>query len=128
MKYCNFNGCGNKIAKGNYCDDHKRSKASIRRNRKKKDIYHHENKPFYRSKVWANTRSQVYERERGLCQRCKKFVFGRQAHVHHIIPVRQDETLKLELNNLMLLCPKCHVIEENEENDKKVYASYFKRK
>lgn len=121
MKYCGFNGCGNKIVRGNYCDEHKRSKKK----KQQKNIYHHENKPFYRSDEWKHMRSFVYERERGYCQRCRKFVFGRNAHVHHIVPIKKNPTLRLEENNLMLLCSKCHIIVENEDKPKKVFPSYF---
>ncbi|TEA54648.1 HNH endonuclease [Bacillus sp. BH2] len=126
MKYCDFNGCRNKISKGRYCEEHKRNKLP-RKKKDKKNIYHHENKSFYRTDEWKYVRSQVYEREKGYCQRCGRFVFGRSAHVHHIIPIKQDETLKLEINNLMLLCPKCHIKEENEDKPKKVFPSYFSR-
>ncbi|PFU37760.1 endonuclease [Bacillus cereus] len=120
MNYCDFNGCRNKISKGRYCEEHKRNKPP-RKNKDKKNIYHHENKPFYRTDEWKYVRSQVYEREKGYCQRCGMFVFGRGAHVHHVIPIKQDETLKSEINNLMLLCPKCNTKEENEDKPKKVF-------
>ncbi|PEZ94183.1 endonuclease [Bacillus cereus] len=123
MKYCDFNGCRNKINKGRYCEEHKRNKP--RKKKDKKNIYHHDNKSFYNSKEWKYVRAYVYERERGYCQRCKKFVFGRRAHVHHIIAIKDDPTLKLDPNNLMLLCPKCHIKEENEDKPKKVFPSYF---
>lgn len=71
-------------------------------------------------------RSVIYERERGCCQRCGKFVFGRAAHVHHVVPVKKNSNLKLDPNNLRLLCSKCHVIEENEGEDTLVVASYFR--
>ncbi|PDZ12775.1 endonuclease [Bacillus pseudomycoides] len=122
MKYCNFNDCNNKVTKGLYCEEHKRKKK-----KSKNDIYHHENKPFYRSDKWQAMRSFVYEREQGCCQRCGRFVFGRQAHVHHVISIRKNPLLKLDPNNLRLLCPGCHMIEENEDEDKKqnVFPSYF---
>jgi 5-methylcytosine-specific restriction enzyme A len=127
MKYCDFNGCRNKITRGTYCEDHKRSRKSIKKKQKKKHIYHHDNKQFYNSKAWKDTRSFVYERERGCCQRCGRFVHGRRAHVHHIIEIKKDPTLKLDENNLMLLCPKCHVIEENIDKEKvqPVFPKYF---
>src|SRR5690554_677305 len=125
MKYCDFNGCNTKIERGAYCDDHKRSKKSIKKKRNKKYIYHHDNKQFYNSKPWKSTRPFVYERERGCCQRCGSFVFGRQAHVHHVIEIKKDPTLRLDPNNLKLLCPKCHSIEENEDKKPKVFPSYF---
>lgn len=121
MKYCDFNGCNNKISKGYYCDEHKRK----RKKKQSNSIYHHANKTFYNSDKWKAMRSFIYERERGMCQRCKSFVFGRNAHVHHVIPIKDDNTLALEPNNLRLLCRDCHMIEENEEKKKIVFASYF---
>ncbi len=121
MKYCQFNGCTNKVEKGAYCLDH----VVTRRSKKRKDIYHHENKSFYVTDAWQDVRADVYEREKGKCQRCHKFVFGKTAHCHHIIPIKKNPTLKLDVNNIMLLCPKCHAIVENEEKTKKVFASYF---
>ncbi|MFJ7756312.1 HNH endonuclease [Peribacillus muralis] len=128
MKYCDFNGCTNKINRGAYCDEHKRSKESIKRKQNKKTIYHNQNKPFYNSKEWKHRRSFIYERERGCCQKCGRFVFGKQAQVHHIVTIKKNPLLKLDPNNLMLLCPSCHMEEENKDKGKmaKVYPSYFK--
>ncbi|WP_312754028.1 HNH endonuclease [Rummeliibacillus suwonensis] len=122
MRYCNFNGCTNKVEKGFYCEEHKRKKR-----KSKKTIYHHSNKSFYNSDAWESMRSFIYEREHGCCQRCGRFVFGRQAHVHHVVPIKKNPLLKLDPNNLRLLCPKCHTIEENESDDKKkaIFPSYF---
>lgn len=122
MRYCQFDGCSNKVAKGTYCSEHS---GRRKKNRNKIDVYHHENKPFYRTGEWKRTRQVIYERERGCCQRCGRFIFGRNAHVHHIIPIKDNEQLKLDLNNLMLLCSKCHPIVENETEKKKVFPSYF---
>lgn len=124
MKYCDFNGCTNKISKGRYCDEHKRSTSSKKR---KKSIYHNTNKSFYNSATWKSMRSVVYERERGYCQRCKVFVFGKNAQVHHIVPVKKNPLLKLEPTNLKLLCPVCHSIEENMDENDNVFAGYFKK-
>lgn len=121
MKYCDFNGCTEKIVKGKYCKAHKTSRKAI----KKKDIYHHDNKSFYNTDAWKAVRADVYEREMGKCQRCTRHVYGRSAHCHHIVPIKKNKLLKLEINNVMLLCPQCHVIVENEEKTKKVFASYF---
>lgn len=78
--------------------------------------------------IYGKQQELKYMREKGLCQRCHTFVFGRRAHVHHIIPIAKDTSLKLEVNNLMLLCPQCHAIVENESDDKKksVFPSFFK--
>lgn len=125
MKYCQFDGCTNKINKGVYCSEHKRSDSSRKKKQQKKDIYHHENKSFYRTQAWRDVSDYVYEREGGCCQRCGRFVFGRQAHRHHVIPIKKNDMLKLDPNNIRLLCPICHVIEENETDEKKVFPSYF---
>ena len=118
MKYCGEQGCTNLIAKGFYCLDH-------RRRRKKTKRYKHDNKSLYNSAVWKRLTSYVYERDKGCCQRCGKFVHGRDAHNHHIIPVADAPHLKLEPSNIKLLCSKCHVIEEQELRDKSV-PDYFK--
>lgn len=117
MKYCAEQGCRTLITSGRYCDDHKRR-------RKRKNKYKHSNKSFYNSSIWQRTRDFIYERDKGRCQRCGKFVFGRDAHVHHVIPISVDERLKLEPNNLKLLCKDCHMIEENELKEKNI-PSYF---
>lgn len=122
MKYCDFNGCTNKIERGSYCEEHRRSKSKPKVD---KSIYHNSNKQFYNSSVWKNMRRVIYEREKGCCQRCGKFVFGRQAQVHHIIPIKKNPMLKLEPNNLKLLCPVCHSIEENKIEKEKVFLNFF---
>lgn len=121
MKYCDFNGCNSKIERGRYCEDHGRSD----KDRKKKNIYHNTNKSFYNSAAWKSMRQFIYERERGCCQRCGKFVFGKQAQVHHIVPVKANHLLKLEPRNLKLLCPPCHSIEENLNEKENVFSNYF---
>lgn len=123
MKYCSYDGCRNTTDKGSYCSEHKPSKKF--KKKKTDSPYHHENKSFYRTPAWKSVADFVYDREGGRCQRCNKFVFGRQAHRHHVIPIKKNPMLKLDPNNIRLLCPKCHVIEENEEDDKKVYPTYF---
>lgn len=125
MRYCQFEGCSNTTEKGAYCSEHARKS---RKKKKQINVYHHDNKSFYRTKAWQDVADFVYERENGCCQRCGRFVFGRQAHRHHIIPIKKNEMLKLDPNNIRLLCPKCHVIEENEADEKKVFPSYFRRK
>ncbi|WP_456523668.1 HNH endonuclease [Bacillus sp. TE9106W] len=98
-----------------------------RKKKDKKNIYHHENKPFYHTDAWKYVRSRVLERENACCQRCGQSFFDRRSHVHYVIPIKEDSTLKLEGNNLRLLCPGCHAIEENEDKPKEVFPSYFNR-
>ena len=119
MKYCGEQGCTNLISTGFYCADH-------RRRRKKPKRYKHDNKSLYNSGVWKRLTAFIYEDRKGKCERCGKFVFGKDAHNHHVIPVREAPHLKLDPNNIRLLCGKCHVIEENEIETKNV-PSYFQK-
>ena len=115
MKYCGEQGCTNLITKGFYCDDHKR--------RRKKKVWHSSNKSFYNSQAWKDLTSFVYQRDKGCCRRCGKFVFGRQAHHHHVVPIQINPSLKLDADNVILLCNKCHPIVEEETMEK-----YFPKK
>ena len=115
MKYCGEQGCRNMIERGRYCDDHGRKKSRNNRN---------SNKSFYNGSEWKAMRSYIYEQQQGCCQRCGRFVFGKQAQVHHIVPVKKNPLLKLEPNNLRLLCPACHSIEENMDEKGNVFENY----
>jgi 5-methylcytosine-specific restriction enzyme A len=115
MKYCGEQGCKNLISSGRYCADHRR--------KKKEKVVYSKNKSFYRTQGWRDLRSFVYERDKGCCQRCGKFVFGKQAHAHHVVPVQIKPSLKLDADNIMLLCNKCHPIVEEETMEK-----YFPQK
>lgn len=106
MRYCGEQGCKTLIAKGRYCADHKR--------KKKKKVVYSKNKSFYNSQAWKDLADYVYQRDKGCCQRCGKFVFGKQAHRHHIVPVQVDPSLKLDADNIKLLCNECHPIVEEE--------------
>lgn len=125
LKYCEVDGCSNYVEHGKYCAEHASTAKYKRAKTKRKSAYHHDNKDFYHTRAWQSLSQYVYERDEGKCQRCGIFVFGRRAHRHHIVPIRVDPTLRLEPNNIILLCPKCHEIVENEDKNKKVYPSYF---
>lgn len=64
---------------------------------------------FYHSKKWKNIRDYVLMREGGFCQDCLKNNRRTIAtDVHHIIPVKQDWSKRLDIDNLVSLCEKCH--------------------
>jgi 5-methylcytosine-specific restriction enzyme A len=106
MKYCGEQGCKTLISSGRYCANHKR--------KQKKKVVYSKNKSFYRTRAWKDLKLFCYQRDRGCCQRCKKFVFGQRAHHHHIVPIQIDPSLKLDADNVMTLCSKCHPIVEAE--------------
>jgi hypothetical protein len=71
----------------------------------KKKIKKLEKKEF--KKRWNEVRQKVKETQENKCYVCKKEVYGKSAHIHHIVDRRVKE-LFLDENNLVLLCPLCH--------------------
>jgi hypothetical protein len=63
------------------------------------------------SKKLVRLRKEVRNRDGNRCVRCKAKT--EILHVHHIIPLRVDMTKAYDLDNLMTVCPKCHVILDN---------------
>lgn len=64
---------------------------------------------FYKSKAWRELRNVALVRDNGLCQHCLKSNRIKQADmVDHIIPIKEDWLLRLNLNNLQSLCNLCH--------------------
>lgn len=110
MRYCAEQGCKTLISSGRYCEDHKRRK-------KEKPVYS-KNKSFYHSQAWHDLRAYVYQRDKGCCVRCGRFVFGKRAHAHHIIPINVRPDLKLDPDNVVIVCDVCHPILEQEANEK----------
>ena len=71
---------------------------------------------FYNTKEWRAIRLMALAKQLHLCQVClAKKIFAKADMVHHIIPLRDDYTKGLELDNLICLCNSCH---------KKVHAQY----
>ncbi|MBC2288584.1 HNH endonuclease [Listeria farberi] len=115
MKYCSYPACHNKIASGLYCDDHKR--------RPKRKKYYSKNKSFYKTDPWEDLRTDVYIRDGGVCQHCGKFVYGRDAQAHHVIPIWKNPDLKLDIDNVILVCATCHP--ELEEKPPRTKKNFF---
>lgn len=103
MKYCGEQGCRKNVVSGRYCDDHKRKSQNKGSS----------NKSFYNSQAWKDVKAYCYERDKGRCTKCNKFVYGHSAQHHHIIPIKENPKLKLDPDNITTLCPKCHMLEEN---------------
>ena len=71
---------------------------------------------FYNSPAWKALRNYKFGAADGLCERClAKGIVRAGREVHHIIPIEQDYSKRLELNNLILVCPSCH--QELHERD-----------
>ena len=64
---------------------------------------------FYHSKEWEKLRTQALERDNYLCQECKKKgIITPASTVHHIKPLRLDDSRALQLSNLETVCGACH--------------------
>ena len=69
----------------------------------------HSKSPLVRGEYWAQQRFKAKQRDEFLCQECGVFVGHNSsvtAHVHHITPVSEGGSHKLE--NLVTLCADCH--------------------
>lgn len=76
-----------------------------------------ERQAFYISEEWKNACSVVYKRDGAKCARCG--VAGK-LHVHHVISFSVKEK-RADVNNLVLLCVKCHRFVHSKKNINKEY-------
>lgn len=63
-------------------------------------------KTFRQSRAALKWRDSVFARDQYQCQECLKFGY---VEAHHIIPLRIDSTLSLEVKNGITLCRNCHM-------------------
>lgn len=79
--------------------------------------YHEKHKDFYNSSDWKALRNYKFGMADGLCENCKKKGIVRAGReVHHIIPIEQDYSKRLDIDNLVLLCPSCHQEMHNRDS------------
>lgn len=65
-------------------------------------------KQFYASAAWKKARATKLALD-PLCEVCRKQGQLRAAsHVHHLVEIRADWDLRLEMGNLESLCHSCH--------------------
>ncbi|MPQ44500.1 HNH endonuclease [Clostridium tarantellae] len=66
---------------------------------------------FYKSYTWVKVRKKVMLRDNNECQRCKEQgMFSIGQCVHHKKELKKHPELALDINNLTVLCNKCHNI------------------
>ena len=68
---------------------------------------------FYKGNKWKKVRAFVWQRDKGLCQRClRKGIIKAGDTVHHIEHLTPenitDESIALNPENLETLCRECH--------------------
>lgn len=81
---------------------------------------------FYHTKAWHDARQETLVRQHYLCQDCLREGKTTVANtVHHIIPLRDDWSKRLDQNNLEVICLEHH----NQEHPEKASSNtkYYKR-
>lgn len=77
----------------------------------KQNTYERDSKynKFYKSKEWIKVRQVAISRDHALCKDClAKNTITSYNTVHHIIPIKEDWSKKLDIDNLICLCESCH--------------------
>lgn len=73
---------------------------------------------FRSSKVWQRKRAEILERDQYLCKLClyRGVINNKSLEVHHIVPLKDNEELKLEDSNLVTVCSGCHGLVEDDKS------------
>lgn len=80
-----------------------------------------ESQRFYNSRAWQRVRTLVLIRDYYLCQEClKQKIIKVYNVVHHIVPLKENKELSLDIDNLICLCHECHNRIENEGNTRQL--------
>jgi 5-methylcytosine-specific restriction protein A len=78
----------------------------------KNKTYHEKYNSFYNSAEWKALRNYKWGIANGLCEHCLKKGIVRQAReIHHIVPIEEDWSKRLDYDNLLALCSDCHNFE-----------------
>lgn len=74
---------------------------------------------FRSTQAWQNTRDSIVFRDMGVCQVCVQAGRYNRANleVHHIVPLAEDYSLRLERTNLITLCAAHHKAADAGEID-----------
>ena len=79
-----------------------------------------------KKKKWEIIRKRVKEIQKNRCYLCNSEVYGKNAHIHHIIDRRIKE-LFFDLNNLVLLDSSCHKLSSLSVHNTSIYFSEILR-
>lgn len=110
LKFC---VCGKIIKKADkYCNKckSKQSEKNSARN-KQYDRYYRDTraKAFYNSSAWKRLVSIIRIRNNGLCALCyHEGIKSKGTMIHHIVPIKDDWSKRLDTANCIILCPECH--------------------
>lgn len=135
--YVRCGRCGKKILQGSACSCKKQSyKEYDNRVRYSKDNIKYT--MFYKSKEWDSMSSYIRHKYLGLCIKCliECDEIVPSDVVHHIDELKEDWSKRLDENNLIPLCHKCHnefkydygtIEKEKLREDLKRYAQKYRQ-
>lgn len=84
-----------------------------------------ERQSFYETEEWKQVRKRVYEKYEYKCDKCEcNHSTKNPLHIHHIISFAIRH-LRCDMNNLILLCKKCHLWAHSKKNVNKDYIEEF---
>ena len=62
-----------------------------------------------RNQSWRKrARAALWSKQLGKCARCGGSLVRGEAELHHLVPKGLDEEKTLDLDNVVLVCGKCH--------------------
>lgn len=65
---------------------------------------------WYRKKCVVQAKDDAKERDKGICQHCGKLIQNPlDAHGSHILPEGAYPLMSAEVDNIILLCYRCHI-------------------
>lgn len=85
----------------------KQRDAKKRKNKEKTKRARKRRHYFYRSREWLTLRYEALIKYERKCMCCRGT--GIQLHVDHIKPIYKYPDLKLDINNLQVLCARCNI-------------------
>lgn len=128
LKQCGWHSC-TKIVEDDvkYCEYHK-GKADIENkkryreysNRRRQDEEQKKYQDFYNSKEWIRLSEYIKWKYFGMCVICLlRDVVVDGVYTHHIEELSDRFDLRLDIDNLIALCPSCHRKVHKEYNSSK---------
>ena len=66
---------------------------------------------------WKEIAKKVKERANGHCERCG--MSNNRLHIHHIKPLKNGNEIVCHIDDLIVLCPKCHGFIHSKKNTEK---------
>lgn len=83
-----------------------------------------ERQTFYASPEWSDVVKRVWERDAAKCGRCEiSKTNDIEMHIHHITSFVVKD-MRCDLNNLILVCKKCHNWIHSKKNTDKLFVAY----